>query len=99
MGIELIGEANADGAGLWAPTVNSYLSCGPSNSGDVPLRGLGTMSTSSRRSRLLTYCLLEEDRQQILHTCNEPAYALLPPSQIEPALADLGLFIGSETSC
>ena len=36
--------------------------------------------------------------QRILLTCNQSEYASLPPGQILPALADQGLFIGSESS-
>ena len=31
-------------------------------------------------------------------TCNQPEYASIPPGQIVPALADLGLYIGPESS-
>ncbi|WP_409995711.1 DDE-type integrase/transposase/recombinase [Cyanobium sp. HWJ4-Hawea] len=40
----------------------------------------------------------EEERQRILLTCNQAEYASLPPGQIVPALADQGLYIGSESS-
>jgi len=39
-----------------------------------------------------------EERQRILLTFNEPEFAALPPGQIEPILADRGLYIGSERS-
>ena len=47
---------------------------------------------------LVVHRLSEEERQRILLTCNQPAYASLPPGQIVPALADQGLYIGSESS-
>ena len=48
--------------------------------------------------RLVSHKLSEEERQRILLTCNQPEYASLPPGQIVPALADQGLYIGSESS-
>ncbi|WP_432785356.1 helix-turn-helix domain-containing protein [Cyanobium sp. BSA11S] len=48
--------------------------------------------------RKVAHRLSEEERQRILLTCNQPEYASLPPGQIVPALADQGLFIGSESS-
>jgi len=48
--------------------------------------------------RHVAHRLSEEERQRILLTCNEPELAALPPGQIVPALADRGLYIGSERS-
>ena len=42
--------------------------------------------------------LSDEEREEILTTCNAPAYQSLPPSQIVPALADEGLYLASEAS-
>lgn len=42
--------------------------------------------------------LSEAERQQVLDTCNSPAYRSLPPSQIVPILADQGQYIASESS-
>jgi len=42
--------------------------------------------------------LSEAERQRIITVCNQPEYAHLPPSQIVPKLADLGVYIGSESS-
>ena len=42
--------------------------------------------------------LSEEEREEILKTCNEEAYASLPPSQIVPRLADKGAYLASESS-
>jgi len=42
--------------------------------------------------------LSAEERQQVLDTCNQPPYARLPPSQIVPKLADLGIYLASESS-
>ena len=97
--IELIGEANAAGAGL----VSACREIG------ICLRTLkrwrrafvGDGDGKDRRKgspRLVVHRLSEEERQRILLTCNQPEYASLPPGQIVPALADQGLFIGSESS-
>ena len=42
--------------------------------------------------------LSDEERKILVDTCNSPEYASLPPSQIVPALADKGIFIGSEAT-
>ncbi|MCX5944085.1 MAG: helix-turn-helix domain-containing protein, partial [Cyanobacteria bacterium] len=97
--IELIGEANAAGVGL-------LRACGVTC---ICLRTLkrwrktflGDGDGVDRRkgsARLVGHRLSEEERQRILLTCNQPEYAALPPGQIVPALADQGLFIGSESS-
>ena len=49
-------------------------------------------------ARLVAHRLSEEERKRILLTCNQPEYASLAPGQIVPALADQGLYIGSESS-
>lgn len=36
--------------------------------------------------------------QAVLDTCNQPAYASLPPSQIVPKLADQGIYLASEST-
>jgi putative transposase len=97
--IELIGEANAAGAGL-------VRACGVIG---ICLRTLkrwrkalmGDGDGGDRRkgsARLVGHRLSEEERQRILLTCNQPEYAALPPGQIVPALSDQNLFIGSESS-
>jgi putative transposase len=97
--IGLIGEANASGASLVS-------ACGEIG---ICLRTLkrwrkaflGDADGEDRRKgihRHVAHRLSEEDRQRILLTCNQPEYASLPPGQIVPALADQGLFIGSEGS-
>ena len=97
--IELIGEAHAAGAGL----VSACAEIG------ICLRTLkrwrkafqGDCDGHDRRKgspRLVLHRLSEEERQRILLTCNQPEYASLPPGQIVPALADQGLYIGSESS-
>jgi len=97
--IELISEAHAAGAGL----VRACCEIG------ISLRTLkrwrkaclGDDDGHDRRKgspRLVSHRLSEEERQRILLTCNQPEYASLPPGQIVPALADQGLYIGSESS-
>jgi transposase InsO family protein len=97
--IELIGEAHAAGAGLVS-------ACGEIG---ICLRTLkrwrkaflGDGGGNDRRKgshRLVSHKLSEEERQRILLTCNQAEYASLPPGQIVPALADQGLYIGSESS-
>lgn len=49
-------------------------------------------------SRVPANKLTEEERQQIIKTCNRPEYKSLPPSQIVPLLADQGEYIASESS-
>ena len=48
--------------------------------------------------RQVSHRLTEEERQRILLTCNQPEFSALPPGQIVPALADQGVYIGSERS-
>jgi transposase InsO family protein len=48
--------------------------------------------------RLVSHRLTDEERQRILLTCNQSEFAALPPGQIVPALADRGIYIGSERS-
>jgi putative transposase len=42
--------------------------------------------------------LTEDERDQIVATCNAAEFASLPPSQIVPRLADRGTYIASESS-
>ena len=42
--------------------------------------------------------LTELERQRIIKVANEPEYANLPPCQIVPRLADIGVYIASEAS-
>lgn len=48
--------------------------------------------------RLPANKLSDEERQEILAVCNQPAFQSLPPSQIVPRLADNGEYIASESS-
>jgi len=42
--------------------------------------------------------LTQAEREMILLTCDLPQFESLPPSQIVPTLADMGCYIGSESS-
>ena len=42
--------------------------------------------------------LTEAEEEQILIICNLPEYRSLPPSQIVPRLADLGIYVASEST-
>ncbi len=44
------------------------------------------------------HALTQEEKEKILETCSRPEFASLPPSQIVPRLADMGVFIASESS-
>jgi len=50
------------------------------------------------RHRHVAHRLSEEERQEIMLTCNVPEFAALPPGQIVPVLANRVLYIGSERS-
>ena len=53
----------------------------------------------SRKDKALAEArITEEERTQILRTCNQPQYAALPPGQIVPDLADQGSYLASESS-
>lgn len=42
--------------------------------------------------------LSEEEQARLIEICSRPEFASLPPSQIVPALADQGLYCGSEST-
>jgi putative transposase len=42
--------------------------------------------------------LTSDEREMILLTCHLPEFQSLPPSQIVPTLADIGSYLGSESS-
>jgi putative transposase len=100
MAIELISEANAAGASLVSACCELGLSLRTLKRWRRGFMGDGDGVDRRKGSpRLVSHRLSEEERQRILHTCNQPEYASLPPGQIVPALADQGLYIGSESSC
>lgn len=97
--MELIGEANAGGAGLVSACGETCICLRTLKRWRKASLGDGDGMDRRRGSpRLVAHRLSEEERQRILLTCNQPEYASLPPGQIVPALADQGLFIGSESS-
>jgi transposase InsO family protein len=48
--------------------------------------------------RIPTNKLSEDEREQILETCNREEYRSLSPKQIVPALADKGIYLASEST-
>jgi transposase InsO family protein len=97
--IELIGEANVAGAGLVSACSEIGICLRTLKRWRKAFLGDGDgMDRRKGSPRLVAHRLSEEERQRILLTCNQPEYASLPPGQIVPALADQGLFIGSESS-
>jgi transposase-like protein len=97
--IELIGEANAAGACLVSACSEIGICLRTLKRWRKAFLGDGDGKAPRKGSpRLVSNRLSEEERQRILLTCNQPEYASLPPGQIVPALADQGLFIGSESS-
>ena len=52
------------------------------------------LTPPQRQERQLT----EAEEEQILIICNLPEYRSLPPSQIVPRLADLGIYVASEST-
>jgi transposase len=99
MAIELIVEANAAGARLVSACCELGISLRTLKRWRRAFGGDGDGEDRRKGSpRLVSHRLSEGERQRILLTCNQPEYASLPPGQIVPALADQGLYIGSETS-
>jgi transposase InsO family protein len=99
MAIELIVGANAAGARLVSACCELGISLRTVKRWRRAFGGDGDGEDRRKgSSRLVSHRLSEEERQRILLTCNQPEYASLPPGQIVPALADQGLYIGSESS-
>jgi transposase InsO family protein/transposase-like protein len=97
--IELISEAHAAGAGLLSACGEIGICLRTLKRWRKALIGDGGGHDRRKGSpRLVSHKLSEEERQRILLTCNQAEYASLPPGQIVPALADQGLYIGSESS-
>ena len=97
--IELIGDASSSGATLRAACGEIGISLRTLKRWRKAFLDDGDGEDRRRGSpRHVAHRLSEEERQRILLTCNRPEYATLPPGQIVPALADQGLFIGSESS-
>ena len=97
--IELIGEANAAGAGLASACRQIGICPRTLKRWQNAFGGDGNGKDRRKCSPcLLIHRLSEEERQRNLLTCNQPKYVSLPPGQIVPSLADQVLFIGSESS-
>ena len=97
--IELISEAHSAGAGLGRACCEIGISLRTLKRWRKACLGDGDGRDRRKgSSRLVSHRLGEEERQRILLTCNQAEYASLPPGQIVPALADQGLYIGSESS-
>jgi len=94
--IELIGEANAAGAGLVSACREIGICLRTLKRWRKAFGGDGDGKDRRKGSpRHVAHRLSEEERQRILLTCNHPAYASLPPGQIVPVLADQGLYNSS----
>jgi len=97
--IELISEAHAAGAGLVSACSEIGICLRTLKRWRKAVMGDGGGHDRRKGSqRLVAHKLSDEERQRILLTCNQAEYASLPPGQIVPALADQGLYIGSESS-
>lgn len=97
--IELISEAHAYGAGLVRACCETVISLRTLKRWRKACLGDGDGRDRRQVSpRQVSHRLSEEECQRILLTCNQPEYASLPPGQIVPALADQGIYIGSESS-
>ena len=97
--VELVAEANAAGAGLLRACSVIGICLRTLKRWRKAFGGDGDgMDRRKGSPRTIAHRLSEEERQRILLTCNQPEYASLPPGQIVPALADQGLYIGSESS-
>lgn len=95
--LELIAEARAAGARLGpccevveldVRTVQRWLKWGPDGGED---RRRGPLTPPANR-------LSEPERQRILEVVNSPEFADLSPHQIVPKLADMGIYVASEST-
>jgi len=97
--IELISEAHTSGAGLVSACSEIGICLRTLKRWRKAFLGDGGGHDRRKGSpRLVSHKLSDEECQRILLTCNQAEYASLPPGQIVPALADQGLYIGSESS-
>lgn len=97
--IKLIGEANAAGARLVSACAEIGISLRTLKRWRKAFGGDGEGVDGRKGShRHVVHRLSQEERQLVLLTCNQPEYSSLPPGHIVPALADQGLYIGSESS-
>lgn len=94
MAISLIGEAVSQGA-RQAPACDVL---------GISVRTLQRWNTSDLEDKRKavdkapTNKLSEDEREQILETCNQEEYRSLSPKQIVPSLADRGIYLASEST-
>jgi len=97
--IELISEAHTAGTGLVSASSEIGICLRTLKRYRKAVIGDGVGHDRRKGSpRRVLHKPSEEERQRILLTCNQAEYASLPPGQNVPALADQGLYIGSESS-
>jgi putative transposase len=96
--ISLIDAATEAGACLKAACTALGLSVRTLQRWKNPTDGKGQDRRPSAQRRAPANKLSEEERDQIVTTCNAVEFASLPPSQIVPRLADEGMYIGSEST-
>lgn len=95
--VELIGQARAEGARLNA-------ACDKAGIDPATYRrwhNNGVVVADRRRSAMRPVPLSKlsvQERELILLTCHLPQFQSQPPSQIVPTLADLGMYMASESS-
>lgn len=94
----LIDEATAAGASLTAACAALGLSPRTLQRWQDPAGGIREDRRPSAERPTPANKLSEEERDEIVATCNAPEFASLPPSQIVPRLADQGRYIASESS-
>src|SRR5690554_6544440 len=95
MAITLIDEASAAGA-------RCVKACGIIGVSERTLRRWRSdISLTDKRQtpapRAYEHALTKEEKELILIVSNLPEYKSLPPTQIVPKLADLGIYIASES--
>jgi putative transposase len=95
--IDLVGQARASGArlepccellGLDVRTVQRWLDAGLDGEGD---RRKGPLSEPANK-------LTPSERREIVEVATAPEFVDLSPKQIVPTLADMGIYVGSESS-
>lgn len=64
-------------------------------------RSDGVKTLDKRKEALRSkpsFALSDEEEQEILNICHTKEFSSLPPGQIVPALADMGIYLGSEST-
>jgi len=101
MAVELIAEANQNGARLVRACEEFKISRKTYGRWQKQLRTehhLHDKRTLARSPSIAGQALTEEEEQAILTVCNSSEYTSLPPGQVVPRLADNGIYIASESS-